>query len=73
MAQEKSRSVHFLLCQAVNEYLDHEQKRLAFYEEARVAIEHYDQTTLHTTQAEMRAWIESLGTANELVQPVCHK
>lgn len=73
IAEKKSRSVHFLLLQAVSEYIENEKKRLEFYEDGKKALEHYKATGLHTTQEEMIAWANSLGTANELPQPVCHK
>lgn len=73
IAKEKECSVHFLMCQAVREYIEREQARLNFFEDGRKAIEHYDQTGLHVTHEEMRAWVESLGSSGELTPPVCHK
>jgi predicted transcriptional regulator len=73
IAQKRDRSVHFLLLQAVSEYIESEKKRLEFYEDGRKSLEHYKATGLHTTHAEMMAWANSLGTANELTQPICHK
>jgi predicted transcriptional regulator len=73
IAEKKERSVHFLLCQAVSEYIENETKRLEFYEDGRKALEHYKATGLHTTHEEMMAWANSLGTPNELPQPKCHK
>jgi predicted transcriptional regulator len=73
IAQKKDRSVHFLLLQAVSEYIDNEKKRLEFYEDGRKALEHYKATGLHTTQEEMMAWANSLGTPHELPLPTCHK
>jgi predicted transcriptional regulator len=73
IAEKKERSVHFLLCQAVSDYIENETKRLEFYEDGRKALEHYKATGLHTTHEEMLAWARSLGTANELPKPKCHK
>jgi predicted transcriptional regulator len=73
IAEKKERSVHFLLNQAVSEYIENERKRLEFYEDGRKAIEHYKETGLHTTHEEMMAWAESLGTDTELPLPPCHK
>jgi len=73
MAKEKECSVHFLMCQAVREFIEREQIRLNFLEDGRKAIEHYDQTGLHATHKEMRAWADSLGSSGELTPPVCHK
>lgn len=73
IAELKERSVHYLLCQAVGEYIENESKRLEFYEEGKKALEHYKATGLHTTHEEMMIWANSLGTANELPMPKCHK
>jgi predicted transcriptional regulator len=73
IAEKKERSVHFLLCQAVSEYIENEKQRLEFYEDGKRAIEHYNETGLHTTHAEMMTWAKSIGTVNELPQPQCHK
>lgn len=73
IAEGKKRSVHFVMRQAVSEYIDREQKRLEFYENGRKALEHYKATGLHVTHEEMKKWAESLGTSNELTQPACHE
>ncbi len=72
IAKEKDRSVHYLLLQAVKEYIEREQARMSFYEDGRKAVEHFNQTGLHVTQDEMRAWADSLGSHQELPSPVCH-
>ncbi|MGZ6393930.1 MAG: CopG family ribbon-helix-helix protein [Pseudobdellovibrionaceae bacterium] len=73
IAEGKKRSVHFVMREALSEYIDREQKRLDFYEDGRKALEHYKATGLHVTSAEIQTWAESLGTSNELPQPVCHE
>lgn len=73
IAKEKERSVHFLLCQAVKEFIDREKNKIDFYETANNAGENYRKTGLHTTHEEMRMWSDSLGSTNELTPPVCHK
>lgn len=72
IAREKSRSVHFLLCEAVREYMEREKARLDFKREAHNAWEHYQQTGLHVTESELDAWIENLYTDKETALPVCH-
>lgn len=72
IAKEKSRSVHFLLCEAVREYMEREQARLAFKREAHNAWEHYQQTGLHVTEHEVDDWIANLYTDKETALPLCH-
>lgn len=73
IAKEKDRSVHFLLCQAVKEFIEREQAQTHLYETAKAASEHYRATGLHTTHEEMKAWAQSLGSKSELPPPTCHK
>jgi predicted transcriptional regulator len=73
IAKKEDRSVHFLLCQAVKEFLDREQAKADFYETAKNAGEHYRKTGLHTTHEELKAWANSLGSNHELAPPTCHK
>lgn len=73
IAASKERSVHFVMRQALNEYIDREQKRIDFYEDGRKALEHYKETGLHVTHEEMMVWAQSIGTPDELPPPVCHK
>jgi len=53
--------------------LEVEQAQTDFYETAKAAGEHYRKTGRHTTHEEMKAWAKSLGKANELTPPSCHK
>ena len=73
IAREKDRSVHFLLCQAVKEFIERQQAKTDFYETAKAAGEHYSKTGLHATHEELKAWAQSLGSNNELMPPKCHK
>lgn len=73
LASTKQRSVHFLMLQAAREYLEREEKRVELYTKAHESFEHFQATGLHVTHEEMGAWINSLGTSNELKPPVCHK
>jgi predicted transcriptional regulator len=73
IAQKQDRSVHYLLLQAVSEYISKETKRIEFYEAALEASQHYAETGLHTTHEEVMVWVNSLGTPNEFQPPVCHK
>ena len=73
IAKEKTRSVHFVLCEAVREYMEREKARLAFKREAHDAWKHYQQTGLHVTKNDVSAWIDNLYTDKETAAPICHK
>jgi predicted transcriptional regulator len=73
IAATKARSVHYVMRQALSEYIEREQKRSDFYEDGKKALEHCQATGLHVTQDEIMVWAESLGTPEELPPPVCHE
>lgn len=55
------------------EFLEENEIGLDLYEAGKKALEHYKATGLHTTHEEMLIWANSLGTAEELPQPKCHR
>lgn len=48
------------------------EKEIAWNKSCEEAAQHYHQTKLHVTHEEVVAWIESLGTDDELPAPTCH-
>jgi predicted transcriptional regulator len=43
-----------------------------FNQSCEAAYQHYKTTGLHVTHEEVAAWLDSIGTDNELPIPVCH-
>ena len=62
LATARKRSSHYLMREAVREYLTREELRQAFADEAEKAWLDYEQTGLHVTHGEIDAWAKSLGT-----------
>ncbi|MBX9943554.1 MAG: ribbon-helix-helix protein, CopG family [Reyranella sp.] len=62
LAAARKRSSHYLMREAVREYLTREEARQSFRDEATVAWRDYEETGRHATQAELDGWIDSLGT-----------
>jgi predicted transcriptional regulator len=73
LAAARKRSSHFLMREAVREYLTREELRQDFSDEAEQAWADYEQTGLHVTHAEMEAWAKSLGTRRPKRFPKWHK
>ena len=65
--------LYYLTGEAMREYIERETARISFKRETEQAWEHYQQTGLHVTEAEMNAWMDSMYTDNEKSLPVCHK
>lgn len=73
LAEARQRTTHWLMREAIQQYVDREEKREAFRQDAMRAWEEYQATGLHVTGEEVMAWVESWGTENELPPPVCHE
>ena len=73
LAEARHRSAHWVMREAINQYVDREEKREAFRQDAIKAWEEYQETGLHASAAEVDTWLASWGTENELPAPVCHK
>jgi predicted transcriptional regulator len=73
LAEARQRSSHFLMREAIAEYLEREDKRAAFIGEAEAAWEHYQATGEHVTLDEIDAWANRLESEPDLPAPQCRK
>lgn len=72
LAASRNRTPHFLMRQAVQDFLAREEARQAFIAEAKASWEHYAQTGLHVTLDELREWTQTLSTNPDAPPPICH-
>ncbi len=56
----RTRSAHYLMREAITEYVAREEKREAFRQEGVAAWAHYEATGLHLTEREADAWMARL-------------
>ncbi len=73
LAEARQRKPHFLMKEALRQYLDREERREAFHREAIDSWREYQETGLHLTGAEATAWLDTWGTDTESEMPVCHE
>jgi predicted transcriptional regulator len=73
LATARKRSPHYLMREAISEYLGREEARQSFREEASRAWRDYKETGFHVTHEEVDAWVESLGTRRPKRRPKWHK
>jgi len=73
LADARHRTPHWLMREAINQYVEREEKREAFRQDTLNAWEEYRTTGLHATAEEVDAWLASWGTGHELPVPICHK
>lgn len=72
LAATRQRSTNALVVQAITVFVEREEKREALRQECIAAHEHYEQTGLHVTNAEVKDWIEALRQGKKVERPKCH-
>ena len=72
LASMRQRSTNALVVQAVAAFVEREEKREALRQECIAAHDHYRQTGLHVTQAEVKDWIARLRQNKQADAPKCH-
>jgi predicted transcriptional regulator len=72
LADARDRTPHWILREAVAEFLEREEKREAFRQAALAAWQEYELTGLHVTQSEADAWLARLEDGETCEPPECH-
>lgn len=61
------------MLEAIQQYVEHEEARESFKQEALTSWAAYKETGLHLTGQEVRSWLNTWGTNDESAVPECHK
>lgn len=69
LGEARQRAPHFLMREAINQYIDREEKRESFKQEALAAWEHYQTTGLHLTMQDMDTWMDKLDAGQDVAPP----
>lgn len=72
LAEARKRTSHWLMREAITQYVDREEKRESFRQETLKAWEAYRTTGLHVTAEEADAWLAKLEQGNDIEPPECH-
>ncbi len=72
LAEARQRTSHWLMREAITQYVDREEKRESFRQDALSAWEAYRTTGLHVTAEEADAWLAKLEQGNDVDPPECH-
>lgn len=72
LAEARKRSPHWMMREAVEQYVEREEKRERIRQDALAAWDHYQATGLHATAAEADAWLAKLETGEDAEAPECH-
>lgn len=72
LAAARHRSPHWLMREAIHQYVEREEKREAFRQAGVAAWNEYQATGLHLTAEEADAWLAKLQAGKEVEPPECH-
>jgi predicted transcriptional regulator len=72
LASARRRSAHWIMREAVEQYVSREEKREDFRRDALAAWNNYQSTGLHTTAEEADTWLAKLEAGENAKAPKCH-
>ncbi len=72
LADMRHRSAHWIMREAIRNYVEHEEARENFKQEALASWRAYQETGQHLSGQEVRDWLNTWGTDKEAEIPQCH-
>jgi predicted transcriptional regulator len=73
LAAARKRSPHWIMHEAIEQYVEREEARESFRQEALAAWTEYQETGLHLTHEEVRSWLGRWGTDGASEPAECHE
>jgi predicted transcriptional regulator len=73
LASQRRRSPHWIMLEAIQQYVEREEARESFKQEALASWTAYQETGRHLTGQEVRAWLNTWGTDDERAVPGCRE
>ena len=72
LATARRRSAHWLMLEAIEQYVEREETREQSRQSALAAWAEYQATGLHVTAEEADAWLAKLEAGEDADPPECH-
>ncbi|MEO7495150.1 MAG: CopG family ribbon-helix-helix protein [Massilia sp.] len=73
LASQRRRSPHWIMREAIRQYVEREEVRENFRQEALTSWAAHQENKRHLTGQEIRSWLETWGTDDESAAPELHK
>jgi predicted transcriptional regulator len=73
LAGQRRRSPHWIMLEAIRQYVEREEARESLKQEALASWSTYQETGRHLTGQEVRTWLSAWGTEDEKAAPECHE
>jgi predicted transcriptional regulator len=72
LAAARRRSAHWVMREAVAQYVEREEKRQQFHQDALAAWADYQASGQHASAEESDAWLARLEAGENAAAPECH-
>ncbi|HAN48679.1 MAG TPA: CopG family transcriptional regulator [Nitrospira sp.] len=72
LAESRNRTAHWVMREAIQEYIKREEKRDAFRDTCQKAWDDYQTTGRHLTVEEADSWLGQLADGHDVEPPECH-
>ena len=73
LAKVRHRSAHWIMREAIRNYVEREEASESFKHEALASWKAYKETGQHLTGKEVQDWLSTWGTDKETEVPQCHE
>jgi len=73
LADVRHRSAHWIMREAIQSYVEREESRESFKQEALTSWTVYQETGQHLSGKEVQNWLDTWGTGDETELPQCHE
>lgn len=73
LAQARQRSSHWIMREAISQYVEREERREALRKDTLAAWDEFQASGQHATADEVDQWLASWGTDDERPAPECHE
>jgi len=72
LGSTRKRTINWMIREAISEYVDREERKEQFKQEAITTWRNYQLTGLHVTEEEMDDWMDKIKNGKDAELPVCH-
>jgi len=73
LAEKRHRSAHWIMREAIRDYVVREEAQESFKQEALTSWTAYQESGKHLTGEEVTKWLGTWGTDKETELPQCHE
>lgn len=72
LAETRQRTSHWLMREAISQYVEREEKRETYRQDGLKAWNAYQANGLHVTAEEADVWLSKLEAGQDVEPPKCH-